>query len=154
MNQWDLFIAGIVVGYSVALLVKVQHRRRHRNEERRVRHVIAAYFRTYRLPATVTCVHSARGFFTLIECDASHKARFLAIRELAIVEHVKKLLGKDLRGVHWRFRPNPAAAPAADKTMDDDVPNYPGQAASAKQREKLRRQRDFRTTTRMCYAAE
>lgn len=133
MNYWELFIAGIVVGYSVALLAQLQHRRRHRDEERQVRRVISGYFKTHGLQAVVSCVHSARGFFTLVECDASRKARFSTIRELAVVEHVKKVLGKDLRGVHWRFRPNPAAASAADEAMDGGVPNYPDHASSARQ---------------------
>lgn len=136
MNFWELFIAGIVVGYSVALLVQLQHRRHHRNEERQVRSAITKYFKSHDLQAVVTCVHSPRGFFTLIECDASRKARFSAIREVAIVEHVKKVLDKDLDGVHWRFRLSPAAAAAVDEATGGAVPNYPDQqAVSVKQKD-------------------
>ncbi len=136
MNYWELFIAGIVVGYSVALLVQLQHRRHHRNDERRVRSVISKYFKAHGLQATVSCVHSPRGFFTLVECDASRKARFSAIREVALVEHVKKVLDKDLSGVHWRFRLSSAAAAAADEAADGEVANYPDRrVVSARQKE-------------------
>ncbi|MBA2352954.1 MAG: hypothetical protein H0V78_14550 [Burkholderiales bacterium] len=135
MNYWELFIAGTVVGYSVALLLQLQHRRRHRNEERQVRRVISAYFKTQGLQANVSCVHSARGFFTLVECDASRKARFSGIREVALLEHVKKVIDKDLNGVHWRFRLSPAAAAAADDSVDGEIQNYPDGAAPPRQKD-------------------
>lgn len=132
MEYWEQFIAGIVVGYSIALLVHLQKRRNQRAEERRVRRVISGYFKTHDLQANVSCVHSPRGFFTLIECDGSRKARFSAIRELAITEHVKKVLGKDLNGVHWRFRQNRDAA--TEEPIADEIPNYPDHVVSAGQK--------------------
>lgn len=128
MGYWEPLIAGVTVGFCAAYLLQMLRRRREREEERQVRRVVSGYFKTLDIKATVACVHSPRGFFTLIESDASRKSRFSSIRELAIVEHVKKVTGKTLRGVHWRFRPNKAMAAAANAEMvEDEVPNYPDQ---------------------------
>lgn len=128
MENWEQLIVGIAVGFCAAYLLQMLRRWRDREEERQVRRVVSGYFKTLDVRATVACVQSPRGFFTLIESDSSRKSRFSPIREVAIIEHVEKVTGKTLRGVHWRFRPTKAMAQAAAvHGGEEEVPNYPDQ---------------------------